>query len=128
MGPLGRLLWARDSQYFLNCDGHDNYVRRLAPPVRSGGNVSTTLSCSASGIFTTAAILRDIQRGAPMTASAIASGRLARSYSWKLEAALKCRFVQEGCYAPPVHMIKLTDTREITSCLWVHPAEERFFT
>src|SRR6266404_7515133 len=60
-----------------------------------------------------------------MTASAIASGRLARSYS--LEAALKCRFLQEGCYAPPVHMIKLTDTREITPCLWVHPAEERFF-
>jgi hypothetical protein len=35
--------------------------------------------------------------------------------------------VQEGCYAPPVHMIKLTDTREITPCLWVNPAEERFF-
>ena len=62
-----------------------------------------------------------------MTASAIASGRLARSYSWKLEAALKCRFVQEGRHAPPVQMIKLTDTRENTPCLWVHPSEERFF-
>jgi hypothetical protein len=27
--------------------------------------------------------------------------------------------------APPVHMIKLTETREITSYVWVHPDEER---
>jgi hypothetical protein len=65
VGPLGRLLWTHDSQYFLNWDGHDNYVlRRLAPPVRSGGNVLTTLSCSASGIFAIAAILRDIHNAA----------------------------------------------------------------
>jgi len=52
VGPLGRLLWAHDSQYFLSWDGHDNYVlRRLARRVRSGGNVLTTLSCLASGIF-----------------------------------------------------------------------------
>src|SRR5216110_2752388 len=30
---------------------------------------------------------------------------------WKLEASLKCRSCR---YAPPVHMIKLTETREIT--------------
>jgi hypothetical protein len=37
VGPLGHLLWAHDSQYFLNWDGHDNYVlRRLTPPVRPG--------------------------------------------------------------------------------------------
>jgi hypothetical protein len=38
---------------------------------------------------------------------------------WKLEAALK------GRYAPPVHMIKLTATQEITPYKWVHPDEER---
>jgi hypothetical protein len=27
--------------------------------------------------------------------------------------------------APPVHMIKLTETREITPYVWVHPDEER---
>src|SRR5258706_1612476 len=40
---------------------------------------------------------------------------------WKLEAALKCRSCKKGRYAPPVHMIKLTETREITPYLWVHP-------
>jgi hypothetical protein len=44
---------------------------------------------------------------------------------WKLEAALKCRSCLKGRYAPPVHMIKLTETREITPYLWVHPDEER---
>ena len=44
---------------------------------------------------------------------------------WKLEAALKCRSCRKGRYAPPVHMIKLTETREITPYLWVHPHEER---
>ena len=32
-----------------------------------------------------------------------------------------------GRCAPPVHMIKLTDTHEITPYLWVYPAEERVF-
>ena len=32
---------------------------------------------------------------------------------WKLEAALKCRSCKKGRSAPPVHMIKLTETREI---------------
>ena len=40
---------------------------------------------------------------------------------WKLEAALKCRSCRKGRYAPPVHMIKLTETREITPYRWVHP-------
>jgi hypothetical protein len=44
---------------------------------------------------------------------------------WKLEASLKCRSCRKGRYAPPVHMIKLTETREITPYLWVHPDEER---
>jgi hypothetical protein len=44
---------------------------------------------------------------------------------WKLEAALKCRSCRNGRYAPPVHMIKLSETREITPYLWVHPSEER---
>src|SRR3979411_2095608 len=29
---------------------------------------------------------------------------------WKLEAALKCRSCRKGRYAPPVHMIKLTES------------------
>jgi hypothetical protein len=32
---------------------------------------------------------------------------------WRLEA-LKCRSCRKGRHAPPVHMIKLTETREIT--------------
>ena len=44
---------------------------------------------------------------------------------WKLELSLKCRSCRKGRYAPPVHMIKLTATREITPYLWVHPDEER---
>ena len=44
---------------------------------------------------------------------------------WKLEASLKCRSCRKGCYAPPVHMIKLTETQEITPYVWVHPDEER---
>ena len=41
---------------------------------------------------------------------------------WKLEASLKCRNCR---YAPSVHMMKLTETREITPYKWVHPSEER---
>jgi len=33
--------------------------------------------------------------------------------------------LRKGRYAPPVHMIKLTETREITPYVWVHPDEER---
>jgi hypothetical protein len=43
---------------------------------------------------------------------------------WKLEAALKCRSCKKGRYAPPVHMIKLTQEREITPYMWVHPDED----
>lgn len=45
---------------------------------------------------------------------------------WKLEAALKCRSCRKGRHAPPVHMIKLTATREITPYKWVHPDDERW--
>jgi hypothetical protein len=44
---------------------------------------------------------------------------------WKLEAALKCRSCKKGRYAPLVDMIKLTQEREITPYVWVHPDEER---
>jgi hypothetical protein len=40
---------------------------------------------------------------------------------WNLEAALKCLSCKKGRYAPPVHMIKLTERQEITSYKWVHP-------
>jgi hypothetical protein len=42
-----------------------------------------------------------------------AIGRPRDTPIWKLEAALKCRSCQKGRYTPPVHMIKLTETREI---------------
>jgi hypothetical protein len=32
---------------------------------------------------------------------------------------------KKGRYAPPVHMIKLTQQREITPYVWVHPDDER---
>jgi hypothetical protein len=44
---------------------------------------------------------------------------------WKLEAALKCRSCKKDRYAPPVHMIKLTETREITPYVWVYPDDDR---
>jgi hypothetical protein len=44
---------------------------------------------------------------------------------WKLEPSLKCRNCRQGRHAPPVHMIKLTETREIVPYVWVHPEEER---
>jgi hypothetical protein len=43
----------------------------------------------------------------------------------KLEAALKCRSCRKGRYAPPVYMIKLTETRQITPYVRVHPDGER---
>jgi hypothetical protein len=48
----------------------------------------------------------------------------ARTPLWKLEASLKCRSCRNGRHAPPVHIIKLTETREIAPDLWVHPREE----
>jgi hypothetical protein len=43
---------------------------------------------------------------------------------WKLEPSLKCRSCRNGRYAPPVRMIRLSETREISPYLWVHPDEE----
>lgn len=40
---------------------------------------------------------------------------------WKLEAALKYRSCRTPRYAPPVHMIRLTQTREIAPYVWCHP-------
>jgi hypothetical protein len=33
--------------------------------------------------------------------------------------------VPVALYAPAVHMIKLTETQEITAYKWVHPDEDR---
>jgi hypothetical protein len=38
--------------------------------------------------------------------------------SFSCRSLLKCRSCKKGRYAPPVHMIKLTETREITPYLW----------
>ena len=40
-------------------------------------------------------------------------------------SAPACQSCRKGRYAPPVHMIKLTEKREITPYRWVHPDEER---
>jgi hypothetical protein len=37
----------------------------------------------------------------------------------------RVRSCKQGRHAPPVHMIKLTETREITPYVWVHPDQER---
>jgi hypothetical protein len=42
---------------------------------------------------------------------------------WKLEAGLKCRSCRTP--RPPVHMIRLTEIREIASYPWVHPDDDR---
>jgi hypothetical protein len=39
--------------------------------------------------------------------------------------ALKCWSCTNGRHVAPVHMIKLTEAREITPYRWVHPDEER---
>jgi hypothetical protein len=44
---------------------------------------------------------------------------------WKLEAAFRCRSCGTRRYKPPVHMVKLTERREITPYKWVHPNDER---
>jgi hypothetical protein len=43
---------------------------------------------------------------------------------WKLEPALKCRSCRTRRYSPPVHMIKLTQQREITPYVWVRPDDD----
>jgi len=43
---------------------------------------------------------------------------------WQLGPALKCRSCRTPRYSPPVHMIKLTQEREITPYVWVHPDDD----
>jgi hypothetical protein len=43
---------------------------------------------------------------------------------WKLEVALICRSCHKDRHAPPVHMVKLTETREITPYSWTHPDDD----
>lgn len=44
---------------------------------------------------------------------------------WKLEASFKCRSCRKGRYAPPVHMVRLTEEQGITPYVWVRPDEGR---
>jgi hypothetical protein len=43
---------------------------------------------------------------------------------WKLEGSFRCRSCGTRRYKPPVHMIKLTQEREITPYVWVHPDDD----
>jgi hypothetical protein len=64
--------------------------------------------------------LRDPARAYRSMRSGVHVTRL--SGSWR---PLKCRSCRKGRYAPPVHMIKLTERQEITPYKWVHPHEDR---
>jgi hypothetical protein len=44
--------------------------------------------------------------------------------TWKLEAALKCRSCRTPRHSSPVHMIKLTQQREIALYALVHPDDD----
>jgi hypothetical protein len=44
---------------------------------------------------------------------------------WKLEGSFRCRSCGTRRYKPPVHMIKLTQEREVTPYVWVHPDDAR---
>src|ERR1700688_1450650 len=48
-----------------------------------------------------------------------------RFVPWSRHSGAEMPGGKKGRYAPPVHMIKLTETREITPYVWVHPDEER---
>jgi hypothetical protein len=62
------------------------------------------------------------------TKASIALGAIRRPRDtpiWKFEASLKCRSCKKGRYAPRSHMIRLTETREITPYVWVHSGGDR---
>jgi hypothetical protein len=83
--------------------------------------------------------------GIPHGRSAVAEGRIAETIAadtrasipldairrprdtsiWKLEGSFRCRSCGTRRYSPPVHMIKLTQEREITPYVWVHPEDDR---
>jgi hypothetical protein len=44
---------------------------------------------------------------------------------WKLEGSFRCRSCGTRRYKLPVHMIKLTQEREITPYIWVLPDDDR---
>src|SRR6266849_4067331 len=44
---------------------------------------------------------------------------------WKLEGSFRCRSCGTRRYKPPLHLIKLTQEREVAPYVWVHPDDER---
>ena len=42
----------------------------------------------------------------------------------KLEGSFRCRSRGTRRYRPPVHMLKLTETREIAPYIWTHPDDD----
>jgi hypothetical protein len=61
----------------------------------------------------------------PREPSARRNKASARYAGLKARGVAEMPIVQERRYAPPVRMIKLTQQRELTSYVWVHPDEER---
>ena len=96
---------------------------RMGGVRRAGATITDDRACLNGGLGWLEVECRRCKTRASLPLDAIR--RLRDTPIWKLEASLKCRSCRKGPYAPPVHMIKLTETREITPYLWVHPDDER---
>jgi len=88
--------------------GMEGYRRPLRRCLQSG-SVSTLARLAGGRLQWLQGARRACRR--PSTGHAIR-----RSGSWR------CRSRRKGRYAPPVHMIKLTETGEVTPYKWVHGA------
>jgi hypothetical protein len=51
--------------------------------------------------------------------------RLRDTPIWKLEGSFRCRSCGTRRYKPPLHLIKLTQEREVAPYVWVHPDDKR---
>jgi hypothetical protein len=82
------------------------------------GVVIAKNSGAVTSMPNTSPIIFEVRRGSPLPELLAECG-----YDVS-EAALKCRSCKKGRYAPPVHMIKLTQAREIAAYAWVHPDDD----
>src|ERR1700676_5426520 len=81
---------------------------------RRSGNASTAASVGSKSDVIAA-------RPKPASHSIASAGRRTHPYG-SLRLHLKCRSCRKGRYAPPVHMVRLTEDRETAPYVWVHPA------
>jgi hypothetical protein len=112
---------------FQGDHGRDSRETRQASPAGSRGRPRGSASVVAAygRLWRASAAIVD-DRAMPQWRALLARGRMqplqdprepaARRHPretpiWKLEVALKCRSCKKGRYAPPVHMIRLTEKR-----------------